>query len=178
MCLGAALSVVCLASQARDEYYALKWIGTVTMTNAAGELVTKEYTHKDIVEAVAANEGLDPDDLIFVYRADRRDSVVVLKTNNIYVSVFIADVLQMEYFYDDLSNRAKTVTDRQAYLHEEIRSASLGEAFGIEKVRYDPSRTKRIRFFFSGTFGFLTPNDGAHYKGKFATGKLIYRAPG
>jgi len=54
--------------------------------------VAVQFTEQDFVNKVAQDNGLDPSTLVFVYRPDRRDTVVVRASNG----AFIADVIQLE----------------------------------------------------------------------------------
>src|SRR5882762_1916262 len=83
-----------------DDLFRMTWRGTSYTTGANGQVVSKSFSEKDFVQQVATNNGLDPKTLVFVYRAAKRDTAVVLATNG----QFISDVIQMENNFTDITN--------------------------------------------------------------------------
>src|SRR5690349_20000142 len=69
-----------LPSQA-DDLFQLYWRGTYYTKNGAGRIVPVNFTEQDFVNKVSQDNGLDPSGLVFVYRPDRRDTVVVRASN-------------------------------------------------------------------------------------------------
>src|SRR5581483_3834229 len=82
-----------------DDLFRLYWRGTYYTTNATGHIIARAFTEQDFVNKVAKDNGLDPSTLVFVYRPNKRDTVVV-RSNG----AFVADVIQMEYTYTDVRN--------------------------------------------------------------------------
>src|SRR3989442_130993 len=79
-----------LLSQA-DDLFRMSWHGTVYTTGANGQVVARGFSERDFVQRVAADNGLDPRTLVFVYRPDKHDTAVVQASNG----QFVADVIQM-----------------------------------------------------------------------------------
>ncbi|HZR16562.1 MAG TPA: hypothetical protein VFE51_04485, partial [Verrucomicrobiae bacterium] len=121
-----------LSTQA-DDLFRLFWRGTYYTKNDTGHIVAVNFTEQDFVNKVAQDNGLDPSTLVFVYRPDRRDTVVVRASNG----QFIADVIQMEYTWTDVVNPTGAVTVRHALLFDEYHQAALGSFFGLELASRD-----------------------------------------
>src|SRR5437016_13602750 len=113
-----------------DDLFQLFWRGTYYTKNSSGHIMALPFTEQDFVNKVAQDNGLDPAGLIFVYRPDKRDTVVV-RSNG----AFVADVIQMEYQFTDVANPNGTAVVRQALLFDEAHgSNALGSFFGLETV--------------------------------------------
>src|SRR5438067_392295 len=82
-------------SRAQEVFqYAISWRGTAHYDDGTGRIVTKSYSDKDAVKAIADDNGLNPKDLILVYRPDAFDTAVVNKNTG----EGVADYLQMPDF--------------------------------------------------------------------------------
>lgn len=151
-----------------QQQYVLTWRGTGYTRNSAGNITTIRATEKDFIQKVATDNGLNPNDLAFVYRVDARDTAVVWKKNG----GFVADVIQLQYNYVDVSNPSGTTVMRQAMLNDEAHANPLGSAFGTETSKRD-ANGNLTRYSFRGTFQYAIPEDGAVYSGTFVTGKAL-----
>ena len=151
-----------------DDLFRMTWRGTVYTTGANGQVVSKSFSEKDFVQQVATNNGLDPKTLVFVYRAAKRDTAVVLASNG----QFVADVLQMENNFTDVGNSNQTRIVRQTFLYDEAHDSALGSAFGTETVRHD-ANGNILNDSFHGTFQYAIPDQGTVYSGTFSTGARV-----
>src|ERR1051326_5044035 len=97
-----------------DDWFKLSWHGTVYYTSASGQVVSRSFTEKDFIKNVADNNGLDPKTLVFVYRPNSHDTVVVQPSTG-----WFADIIQMEYEHVDVMNSTQTKGVRQAFLFDE-----------------------------------------------------------
>src|SRR5215469_17685908 len=131
--VSALILATTLSSQA-DDLFQLFWRGTYYTKNSTGHIVAVNFTEQDFVNKVAQDNGLDPSTLIFVYRPDRRDTVVV-RSNG----AFVADVIQMEYVWTDVNNPSGSVTVRQALLFDENHQNALGSWMGLEVRSVSPT---------------------------------------
>src|SRR5947209_16565375 len=87
-----------LASKA-DVLYQMAWRGHYYVLGSNGDVVRVDFSEQDLINVVAKNNGLDPGSLFFVYRPNKHDTAVV-RSNG----AFVADVIQMEYTYTDISS--------------------------------------------------------------------------
>jgi hypothetical protein len=78
--------------------------------------------------ARAQNTGLDPSQLILVYRPQKRDAAVV--RNN---GAFVATVFQMQSTFTDINNPNNSITVRQALLSNPANENISGSFFGLEQ---------------------------------------------
>ena len=148
-----------------DDFFHMTWRGTAFSTDGSGRIVTRTLTEMQFVQKVAADTGQDPSQLIFVYRPNKHDTVVVNKNTG-----WTADVLQMEYNYTEVSNGTQTRTFRQAFLNDEYHSGPLGSAFGNETLTRDSSGAITT-YNFHGSFQYTI--DGVIYSGTFNTGGRV-----
>jgi hypothetical protein len=151
-----------------DDLYRLTWRGSVYTTDASGQLVTRLATEKDFIQKVANDNGLDPKSLAFVYRPNKHDTAVV----DAATGAFIADVIQMEHNFTEVSNSGQTKTVRQAFLFDEAHDSALGSAFGTETARRD-ANGNLLSYTFRGTYQYSIPETGAVYSGTFSTGRRV-----
>jgi hypothetical protein len=151
--------------------FRLSWHGTFYTTNALGTIGAGSFSERDFVQKVAMDNGLDPSTLVFVYRAVKHDTAVVRLADG----GFIADVLQMEYDFTEVTNKNRTRAARQAILYNEIdgsgaHGSPLGSAFGLQEAQRN-SKGDVIAYGFHGTFQYSI--DGVVYTGTFATGTQV-----
>ena len=165
--ISALLLATQLASQA-DDLFQLFWRGTYYTKNSTGHIVAVPFTEQDFVNKVAADNGLDPSTLVFVYRPDRRDTVVVRASTG----AFIADVIQMEYTWTDVVNPTGAVIVRHALLFDEYHQDALGSFFGLELSSRD-ANGNLINDTLSGTVLYSKPDFGIVYGAKIWTGQRI-----
>ena len=170
---GVALAVLVAGMMApaltqADDLFAMAWRGKAFSNGVNGTIVSRTITEQDFVRKVAVDNGLDPKSLIFVYRASKRDTAVVRRSDG----AFIADVIQMEYSYTEVKNPSETAIVRQAFLFDENHDSAIGSAFGRERT----TRNKNgdlTACSFSGTFQYAIPEDNTVYNGTFTTGARI-----
>jgi hypothetical protein len=155
-----------------DDLFQLFWRGTYYTKNASGHIIAVPFTEQDFVNKVAQDNGLDPSGLIFVYRPDRRDTVVV-RSNG----AFVADVIQMEYVFTDVDNPSSTVTVRQALLFDENHQNALGSWMGLELRSFNP-QGGLANDQLSGWMQYSIPEQGAVYGGQAFTGQRVVDTSG
>jgi len=159
------------AARAGDQYV-LTWRGTVYTRNAAGQISARSFSEKDFINKAAQDNGIDPKQLVLVYRVDARDTAVAWAANG----GFVADVLQLQYIFTDVPNATDTVVVRQAILNDvndpAHENTPLGSAFGTEKARRSADGTL-LSYSFKGNFQYAIPEAGTIYTGTFATGKVL-----
>ena len=153
-------------SRATD-LFQMFWRGTYYTKNANGRIIAVPFTEQDFVNKVAQDNGLDPSTCVFVYRADKRDTAVV-RLNG----AFVADVIQMEYTYTDVTNPAGTVTVRQALLFDEAHQTALGSWMGLE-LRTLNSSGGLVNDSLTGWMQYSIPENDAVYGGQAWTGQRI-----
>ena len=160
-----------LVSQA-DDLFAISWHGTVHSGTT-----TRSYTDKDVVKAIATNNGLDPKDLILVYRPNAFDTAVVNKNTGAVIADFVQlpDVSRVgTSWVTDVTVNGQTA--RQAFIFDE-QSNPIGSVFGTERQKLDANNAI-VSESYHGTFQIAIPDD-THllpqgvYSGTFATGKRI-----
>jgi hypothetical protein len=170
------LSVLILmtASVSRgDDLFQLFWRGTYYTKNDTGHIIAVQFTEQDFVNKVALDNGLDPSTLVFVYRPDRRDTVVVRASTG----QFIADVIQMEYTWTDVVNPTGAVIVRHALLFDEYHQAALGSFFGLEISSHD-TNGNLLNDSLSGTVLYSKPDVGLVYGARIWTGQRIVDTTG
>jgi hypothetical protein len=155
-----------------DDLFQLFWRGTYYTKNASGHIVAVSFTEQDFVNKVAQDNGLDPSGLIFVYRPNRRDTVVV-RSNG----AFVADVIQMENVYTDVNNPTGTVTVRQALLFDESHQNALGSWMGLELSSRDP-QGNLVNDTLTGWMQYSIPELNAVYGGQAFTGNRVVDTTG
>ncbi len=176
-CTGLALLAAAGVMQPRlaqaDDLFLIYWRGYSYTTNADGTLSRTLFTEQDYVNKIALDNGLDPATLVMVYRADKRDTAVVLASNG----KFIADVIQMEYTFTDVPNAAGNTTVRLAFLYDENHTAALGSACGTEFTARNSSGAL-VNDYFGGIFQYSYPDQGIVRYGYFATGARVVDTSG
>ena len=155
-----------------DDLFQLFWRGFVYTKNSTGHIVAVSITEQDFVNKVAQDNGLDPSTLVFVYRPDKRDTVVV-RSNG----AFVADVIQMEYNFTDVVNPSGTSTVRHALLYDEAHDTPLGSFFGLETVSRD-SNGKLVNDNLVGTAMYSKPDQGTVYSAHISTGRRVVDTSG
>src|SRR5579883_688899 len=163
-----ALLVAMQITARADDLFQLFWRGTYYTKNSSGHIIAVPFTEQDFVNKVAQDNGLDPSTLVFVYRPDRRDTVVVRASTG----QFIADVIQMEYTWTDVVNPTGAVTVRHALLFDEYHQAALGSFFGLELANRD-ANGNLINDTLTGTVLYSKPDLGIVYGAKIWTGQRI-----
>lgn len=186
-----SLSILALNSSRADDWFQINWSGTVHYYDSTGRMITKGYSSKDVIKTIATNNGLNPNDLVLVYRPDAYDTAVVFK-NAVGLSraglgndaQVVADYIQMpdisrfgSIWMTDVAGSGQTV--RQAYLFDE-HDSPIGSIYGIEKQKRDPADNSITSENFHGTYQFSIPDDGTHnvavpgvYSGNFSTGSRV-----
>lgn len=155
-----------------DDLFQLFWRGTYYTKNATGHIIALPFTEQDFVNKVAQDNGLDPSGLIFVYRPNRRDTVVV-RSNG----AFVADVIQMEYVYTDVTNPSGSVSVRQALLFDENHQNALGSWMGLELATRDP-QGNLVNDQLTGWMQYSIPETDAVYGGQAFTGNRVVDTSG
>ena len=160
------------------EMYALSWRGTLYYTNAAGNVVAKSYTDRDVVKTIADHLGVSPSQVVLVYRPTYLDTAVVVKSTGAW-----ADYLQMpdqgNPNHTDIKNLSGTQTIRQAFLFDESHGSAIGSIFGLERQRWSTDGSTLLSESFHGTFQFANsdPNDPilpvGVFSGSFSTGRKV-----
>ncbi len=166
------LSLTTISSQA-DDLFKLFWRGTYYTKDATGHIIAVNFTEQDFVNKVAQDNGLDASTLVFVYRPNRRDTVVV----NASTGQFIADVIQMEYTWTDIVNPTGAVIVRHALLFDEYHQAALGSFFGLELVDRD-GNGNLVNDSLQGTVLYSKPDVGRVYSAKIWTGARVVDTTG
>jgi hypothetical protein len=147
--------------------FRLSWHGIAYSTDpATGRVVARSFTEKQFVQKIAQDNGLDARTLVFVYRPEQHDTVVMRTVDD----GWFADIIQMEYQYTDVSSADQTRTVRQAFLFDEYHSGALGSAFGTATARRNADGVL-TSFSFRGTFQYAI--DGVVYSGSFSTGARV-----
>jgi hypothetical protein len=165
--LTAVFGLLQLSQAKADDLFQMFWHGTYYTTNATGHIVARQFTEQDFVNKVARDNGLDPAGLIFVYRPDKRDTVVV-RSNG----AFVADVIQMQYVYTDVNNPSGTVIVRQALLFDENHQNALGSWMGLE-TRSLNAQGGLVNDQLSGWMQYSIPELNAVYGGQAFTGNRV-----
>jgi hypothetical protein len=165
--LAVVVGLIPLSHAKADDLFQMFWHGTYYTTNATGHIVARQFTEQDFVNKVAKDNGLDPSGLIFVYRPDRRDTVVG-RANG----AFVADVIPMQYVYTDVNNPTGTVTVRQALLFDEAHQNALGSWMGLE-LRTLNAQGGLVNDQLSGWMQYSIPELNAVYGGQAFTGNRV-----
>jgi hypothetical protein len=164
----------CPATQAQEQTneYLMTWVAVGYTTNGHGTLIATNLTQQTLINKVAADNGVNPKDCVFVYRVEKRDTAVVWKTNG----VFIADVYQMEYTFEDVTNEAGTLDFCESLLNDEYHTNAIGSTFGLEEKAYNRDGYL-IGYNYHGTFHCAFPENNVVFTGSFATGARVYLKP-
>jgi hypothetical protein len=164
----AASSFLQPLSSRADDLFQMSWRGTYYKNDSTGHIIAVQFSEQDFVNMVAQDNGLDPGDLVFVYRPRKHDTAVVRAADG----AFIADVIQMEYTYTDVVNPTGRIVVRHALLFDENHSAALGSFFGLE------TRSVNASGFFDseqliGTVLYSKPDQNIVYGASVSTGARI-----
>ncbi len=158
---------------ANAQNFQLFWRGTYFTTNPDGSITSGSFTEQSFVNKVARDNGLDPSQLVFVYRADKRDTAVVWASSG----QFVADVIQMvagdsKSGYTDIGDPNQGLIVRQAFLYDENHQSPIGSIVAGERPLRD-ANGNLVRDSFSGIFQFAYPELHAIYYGTFSTGQRV-----
>src|SRR5215471_1921928 len=149
-----------------EDMFRMSWHGTVYTTSTSGQVTTRSFSERDFIQKVASDNGIDPRELVFVYRPGAHDTVVVRVSDGWW-----ADVIQMEYKFTEVSNSTQTKLVRQSFLYnDEQGSTPIGSAFGMETAKYN-SDGSIMSDSFHGTFQYAI--DGVVYSGSFSSGARV-----
>jgi hypothetical protein len=149
-----------------DDLFKMSWHGTAYTTSDSGQVIARPFSEKDFIQKVATDNAIDPRLLVFVYRPQNHDTVVVRVTDGWW-----ADVIQMQYSFTEVSNSTQTKRIRQSFLYnDEQGSTPIGSAFGMETAKYNSDGTL-LSDSFHGTFNYSI--DGVVYSGSFSTGARV-----
>ena len=170
---GIALLLVLPMSSKADDLFQLFWRGTIYTKNSSGRIIAFSFTEQDFINKVAQDNGLDPSQLVFVYRPNKRDTVVVQSNGK-----FVADVIQMEYQFTDVVNPSGSAVVRHALLFDEAHgSTALGSFFGLETITRN-SNGSISNDNLVGTVFYSMPDLGRVYDAHVSTGKRIVDTSG
>lgn len=167
LAVAAAVALIAPWSSNADDLFQLFWRGYVYTKNSSGHIVAVSFTEQDFVNKVAQDNGLDPTKLIFVYRPDRRDTVVVQQDG-----AFVADVIQMEYTWTDIVNPSGSAIVRHALLFDEAHQAALGSFFGLETLSRD-ANGNLVNDSLVGTVMYSMPDLDTVYVAHVSTGSRV-----
>jgi hypothetical protein len=166
--LVSAMTALAGVTSQADDLFQLFWRGTFYTKNETGHIVAVSFTEQDFVNKVAQDNGLNASSLVFVYRPDRHDTVVVRASDG----RFIADVIQMEYAYTDVVNPTGSVIVRHALLFDEYHQAALGSFFGLEQCTRNSSGGVTADSL-TGTVLYSKPDVGIVYGARIWTGQRV-----
>jgi len=166
--IGMGLALAAQAQEQTNEYL-MSWIATGYTTNAHGNIVATNLNQQTLINIVAKDNGINPKDCVFVYRVEKRDTAVVWKTNG----VFISDVYQMEYTFQDVTNQAGTVDFCESLLNDEYHTNAIGSTFGLEEKTYNRAGYL-TGYSYHGSFHCAFPENNVVFTGSFATGARVY----
>ena len=156
---------------AQDQFY-LSWNAVGYTYNAKGQLVATNENAETFIKKVAADNGLNPADLAFVYRVENLDTVVALKSTG----QFVADIYQMETTYTDITNLANTVSYIQSMLTTETNLAgdlgNIGGIFGVQEHIYNKAGDL-VGFSYHGSFNYTPLGENVAFTGTFSTGARL-----
>ena len=160
----------CVAAQAQEQtnQFLMNWHATGYTTNSRGQIIATNLTQQTLINKVADDNGLNPKDLVFIYRVEKRDTAVAFKTNG----VFVADVYQMEYTYQDVTNEAGTADFIQSLLNDEYHTNAIGSTFGVEDRTYN-RQGYLSSYSYHGTFQCSFPENNVVFSGSFSTGPRV-----
>ena len=163
------ITVCCLSSYAvrADDLFRLFWRGTYYTKNASGHIVAVSFSENDLVHQVAQSMGMDPGQLVFVYRPQKRDASVV--QNN---GAFVASVFQMQDTFTDVTNPSGSVTVRHALLSDQTHDTPLGSFFGLE-LRTLNANGGLVGDKLTGTVLYSKSDVGAVFSAQVSTGARV-----
>ncbi len=150
-----------------DDLFQLFWRGAYYTTNSSGHIIALGFSEQDFVNQVSGSSGIDPSQLILVYRPRKRDAAVV-KTDG----TFVASVVQMSSTFTDVVNPNGTVVVRHALLTDSSHSDPLGSFFGLELADMTSSGTFTSDSL-TGTILYSKPDLNEVFGGHVSTGQRI-----
>ena len=150
-----------------DDLFQLSWRTTFYSTNASGHIIALSFTEQDFVNQVAQNTGIDPSELVLVYRPRKRDAAIV-RTDG----TFVASVVQMASTFTDVVNPTGSVIVRQALLSDNAHDTPLGSFFGLE-LRSLSTSGSLVNDSLVGTVLYSRPELNAVFGGQVSTGGRI-----
>jgi hypothetical protein len=163
--------------QGQDQFY-LNWNAVGYTYNSKGQFVETNENGETFIKKVAADNGINPADLAFVYRVEHLDTVVAFKTNG----QFVADIYQMENTYTAITNLADTISFRQSVLTVENATnfdgtlVDMGGIFGFEDHIYNADGDL-VSYSYHGTFNYSPPGVNVVFSGSFSTGARLKFIP-
>src|SRR3954468_22572590 len=92
-----ALLVMQTLTVKAEDLFHLMWRGSAITKDSNGRIVAYPLSELQFVAKIAADTGQSPNQLMFVYRPNKHDTVVVNT-----VTGWFADILQMEYQFTDV----------------------------------------------------------------------------
>jgi hypothetical protein len=160
-----------------DDLFQLFFRGSFWV-KTGGEPLKGTFTEQSWVNKVARDNKLDPSTLVFVYRPNRRDTVVVKAASG----AVVADVVQFGIIetntgFFDITNSAGTFIIRQASLFDEQHQNPIGSIVGAEYPTRDRSGNLSTDSF-AGAFQFSLPELNAVFYGQFYTGARVVDTTG
>ena len=150
-----------------DDLFQMFWRTSYYVTNSTGHIVAVSFTEQDFVNQVAQSTGMDPSQLVLVYRPNKRDAAVVQLNG-----AFVASVVQMQTTFTDIVNPNGTVIVRHALLTDAAHSSPLGSFFGLELRSINGNGTL-INDNFLGTVLYSKPESNAVFGGQVSTGGRV-----
>ena len=160
--------ITALAQEQTNEFL-MTWNATGYTTNAHGNLIATNLTQQKLINKVAFDNGINPSECAFVYRVEKRDTAVVYKATG----AFIADVYQMEYTFEDVTNPAGTVNFCESLLNDEYHTNAIGSTFGEEQKTYNRAGYL-TGYSYHGSFHCAFPEDNVVFTGTFSTGARVF----
>lgn len=164
---GLAFGWLLVSAADADDLFRLYWRTTYYAKNSSGHIVAVSFTEQDFVNQVAQSSGLDPSQLVLVYRPNKRDVAVV--QNN---GAFVGSVIQMQTTYTDVVNPNSSVVVRHALLTDGAHSDPLGSFLGVE-LRSVDSTGALSNDTLSGTVLYAKPESDAVFGGRVSTGSRV-----
>jgi len=161
----------CVAAQAQEQtnQFLMAWNATGYTINAAGKVIATNLTAQTLINKVAYDNGINPKDCAFVYRVEKRDTAVVWKSTG----AFIADVYQVEYTYEDVTNETGTINYCESLLNDEYHTNAIGSTFGLEQKTYN-REGYLVGYTYHGSFHCAFPEDNVVFTGSFSTGARVF----
>lgn len=165
--LAVALGYFPVNSVRADDLFQLFWRGAYYTKNSTGHIIAVNFSEQDLVNQVAQSTGMDPSQLVLVYRPNERDAAVV--QNN---GTFVASVYQMQTTFTDVTNPSGSVTVRHALITDGSHPNPLGSFFGLE-MRTLTSSGALASDSLVGTVLYSNPDSGAVYSARVSTGNRL-----
>jgi hypothetical protein len=179
ICLLAAIMVGTQCSSARaDDLFVLIWRGTLSVTDSAGNISTRPFTERNVVNVIARNNGLNPNALVLVYRPDKFDTAVVYRSDGQVVSdhVQIPDITRVGSNWITDAGTGRRVV-RQAFIFDEYHDSPIGSIFGVQALaRNQDGSVRNMVFYGRFNLAYQDVTDGfpaGVYAGSFSTGARI-----